>query len=100
MELIKTIHQNIYNYLLYASYILIFLTLTGISSIAPQYLDKLYNFIKIYISTILLLKFNPFLNNNKISKFDKQLIFSASLFLLFTTSLTIHFTPLNILKPI
>jgi hypothetical protein len=80
------IHENIYNYLIYASYILIFLVITGFSVLAPKYLDKLYNFLKLYIAIILIFKFNPFIENNKISEFDKKLIFSSSLFLIYCSS--------------
>ena len=85
----SAIHEKIYDYAVYGSYILYGLALFGITSFAPDYLDSLRNIIKIYISFILIIRFNPFTNKNStISKFDKRLVFSSAIFLLLTTSIT------------
>ena len=80
-------YETLYNVAEISSYILYFLTLIGITTFAPQYLEHLRNFIKIGISLFLIYKFHPFIKNYKISKFDRRLIFSCALFLLLTTSL-------------
>lgn len=85
----SAIHEKIYDYAVYGSYILYGLALFGITSFAPDYLDSLRNIIKIYISLVLIIRFNPFTNkNSRISKFDKRLVFSSAIFLLLTTSIT------------
>ena len=42
----KELHERIYTYAVYISYILYALILFGITKYAPQYLDTLRNFIK------------------------------------------------------
>ena len=82
------IHERVYNYAIYGSYILYALILFGISSYAPAYLEMLKNFIKIYISLILIIKFNPFMRDTKyMSEFDRKIVFSSGIFLLLTTSI-------------
>lgn len=84
----KELHERIYTYAVYISYILYALILFGITKYAPQYLDTLRNFIKIYISLILIIKFNPFVERKKyMSEFDRKLVFSSGIFLLLTTSI-------------
>jgi len=84
-------HKKIFVYSLYLSNILYLLALLGVSSFAPQYLDSLDNFIKIYISFFLVINFNPYTKNrilNSNDNFDRQLAFTAGIYLLLTTSLT------------
>lgn len=82
-------HEELYKYAVYISYILYIIVLLGLSKYAPQYLDLLRDFIKIYISLILIIKFNPLKTNSSyMSEFDKKLVFSSGVFLLLTTSLT------------
>ena len=82
------IHEAIYNYAIYISYILYILIIFGITKYAPQYLDMLKNIIKIYVSIILIVKFNPYtFKEKKISEFDSRLVFSSGIFLLLSTSI-------------
>ena len=82
------LHETVYTYTLYASYILYVIVLFGITKFAPQYLDYLKNFIKIYISLLLIIKFNPFIKSRKhLSDFDRKVVFSAGIYLLLTTSI-------------
>ena len=83
------LHERLYDYAIYISYILYALALFGLSNYAPEYLDSLRDFIKLYISLVLIIKFNPFTHKSGyISTFDKKLVFSAGVFLLLTTSIT------------
>ena len=82
------LHETIYTYILYASYALYAIVLFGITKFAPQYLEYLKNFIKIYISLLLIIKFNPFVKHSKhLSDFDRKVVFSAGIYLLLTTSI-------------
>ncbi len=75
-------------YLLYLIYFLYILAIFGVSAYAPQYIGNLRNIIKIYISVILIFRFNPIFNKqNHLNKTDKHIVFSAGCFLLLTTSL-------------
>lgn len=76
-------------YITWGLYIAIFF---GISANAPQYLDVLNSYVKIYVSLFLILRFNPF-RKVKFTELDGKIAFSAGMFLLTTTAL--H----NFLKP-
>lgn len=98
------IQETIYDYAIYGSYILYLLALFGITNYAPTYLDWLKNAIKIYISVLLIWRFNPLSQTREnLSRFDRKIVFSAGVFLLLTTSITSFFehfikaSPLHIL---
>ena len=71
--------------ILYSSYVLYFIAFTGILSLNPSYLSVLETFIKYYISIMLLIRFNPFVDR-KITKFDKKLVFTSALLLFISTT--------------
>lgn len=60
-------------------------TLLGISKTAPQYLNELDNYVKIYIALFLLWRFNMF-RKIEFTELDRRIVFSAALFLLATTA--------------
>lgn len=78
-------HESVYMTILYSSYVLYFIAFTGILSLNPSYLSVLETFIKYYISIILLIRFNPFVDR-KITKFDKKLVFTSALLLFISTT--------------
>ena len=83
------LYENIFLYATYTSYFLYAIALFGLSSIAPHYLDKLRNYLKIYVALILIYLYNPLTyKNRKFSDFDRRIVFTAGLFLLFTTTIT------------
>ena len=82
------LHEQLYNYILYISWGLYIITLLGISFFSPKYLSYFREFIKIYISGLLIYKFNPFYNKTgNISEFDRKIVFSAGIYLLMTTTI-------------
>ena len=58
----------------------------GLSANAPEYLDYLNSFIKIYISLFLIYRFNPF-RRVRFTGLDAKISFSAGVFLLATTAI-------------
>lgn len=78
-------HENLYMTILYLSYVLYFIAFTGILSLDPSYLTVLETVIKYYISIMLLIRFNPFIER-KITKFDKKLVFTSALLLFISTT--------------
>lgn len=76
--------NTLFNYFIFLSYALYFIILFGLSTSAPQYLDTMQYWVKIYIGLFLVIRFNYF---TKISfnELDKKIAFSAGLFLLATT---------------
>jgi hypothetical protein len=70
-------------YITWALYIAIAL---GLSANAPEYLDDLQNFIKLYVSLFLIYRFNPF-RRVRFTGLDAKIAFSAGVFLLATTAI-------------
>lgn len=70
-------------YITWAFYIAIAL---GLSTNAPEYLDYLQSFVKIYISLFLIYRFNPF-RRVKFTGLDAKIAFSSGVFLLGTTAI-------------
>jgi len=86
-----SIHNNLYkvqnfwfNVFIVLTYFLYILFAVGIFKSAPQYLEALDYYVKIYISLFLLWRFNPF-RKIHFTDLDRKIAFSAGIFL-FTTS--------------
>jgi hypothetical protein len=79
---IKT-QNNLFDIVLYITYFLYILIIFGISNNAPSYLDIIQYFMQLYISIILLIRFNPF-KVIEFTDFDKKIVFNAGFFLLTT----------------
>ena len=79
-------YQTIFLYLLILSYILYALVFIGIVNNSPSYLETLNFVLKIYVSLVLLIRFNPFINRT-FTEFDKKIVFSSALFLISTTTI-------------
>jgi len=79
-------YQTIFLYLLILSYILYALVFIGIVNNSPSYLETLNFVLKIYVSLVLLIRFNPFINR-QFTDFDKKIVFSSALFLISTTTI-------------
>ena len=95
------LYEKIYKYAIYITYFLYILIIFGITKYAPQYLEILKNIIKIYVAGILIIKFNPLVKrDNKLSEFDRNLVFSSGIFLLLSSSLIalLEYYFLNIVK--
>jgi len=82
----KTLKEQSYWYLIYASYILYFISYLGVSYIAPNYHHVLTEIIKIYVCVLLIYNFNPW-GRKECTSLDKTLAFSAAWFLVLTTIL-------------
>jgi hypothetical protein len=72
------------------SYVLYGLTILGLSKNAPEYIDTLDKYIKIYICLYLIYRFNPirvrfFGEKVKFTELDRKIVYSAALFILATT---------------
>ncbi len=75
-----------FNSFIISSYILIFLTTLGLSKNAVDYLNLIDYYIRIYICLFLIYRFNP-LRKIEFNELDRQIAFSAGLFLLTTSAL-------------
>jgi len=78
--------SNAFTIITYLTWFLYFAILLGLSANAPQYLDSLQYYVKIYVSLFLILRFNPF-TYTRFTELDARIAFSAGLFLLTTTAI-------------
>lgn len=83
----KKIHEfqnRVFDAVIYISYILYILIALGISANAPEYLDELQHYIKLYISLFLMYRFIPF-RRVHFTDLDAKIAFNAGWFLFATT---------------
>ena len=80
-----TLLQKIYTIIMYILYLLKFFVYTNKFNINPEYINLL-NSINIYIIAFYIIyRFNPY-NNVKFNNFDKNIIFSSGLLLIFSNT--------------
>lgn len=87
MVLKRDIHQlqnRVFDVVLYISYALYIAVALGLSAAAPQYLDELQRYMKLYVSLFLIYRFNPF-RRVKFTELDAKIAYNAGWFLLATT---------------
>lgn len=83
MELTK----HIYTLLTYSIYILYVAIYLGVWNTAPEYLQDVNYYLKVFIGTMLAITFNPFYTF-KSSSIHRNISFSAGILLLTSTTLT------------
>ena len=83
---IHRFHNNAYDIIIYITWFLYAVIALGLSANAPQYLDDMQYYIKMYISLFLIYRFNPF-RRTTFTGLDAKIAFSAGLFLLATTAI-------------
>ena len=89
MPLNKDIHllqERGFTIVIIITWILYIIIVLGISQNAPEYLDDLQYYVKIYISLFLIYRFNPF-RRVEFTNLDTKIAFSAGVFLLATTAI-------------
>ena len=85
---IKKVNQLFFLYSLRASFILYIIVLLGVGGFAPQYLEQLKSFLRIYIGSLLVIYYNPITySERKFGEFDRQLVFSSGVFLLLSSTI-------------
>ena len=82
----KPIHKHAFDVMIYGSYILYAVALTGVMSINPEYLSTLQMITQIYISLFLILRFNPFVKKSALTQLDKKIAYSAGVFLFLSSA--------------
>ena len=82
------LHEKFFIYLIYLSYFLYFIALFGISGYAPEYLNHLKGFLKLYIGLLLVYLYNPITyKKREFKNIDREIVFSSAIFLLLSTTL-------------
>jgi hypothetical protein len=78
--------SKMYEIIVYITWALYIAVAFGLSTNAPEYLDDLQSYVKIYVSLFLIYRFNPF-RRVKFTELDARIAFSAGIFLLATTAI-------------
>jgi len=86
-EKLNSIQERFVNIFIIFSYVIIFISFFGFSNSAPQYLENVDYYFKIYICLFLIWRFNPFRTVYKFTDLDRKIAFNAGLFILTTTAL-------------
>jgi hypothetical protein len=82
----KALHEKLYTYGLWSSYLIFAVTSLGLWSSGTQVLSKLEFLLNVYIALFLIYQFNPY-NKTHVSDFGRGIAFSAGILLLLTKSL-------------
>jgi len=82
----NTLQHNIFDIFIYITWILYFIITLGLSVNAPEYLNSIQSFMRLYISLFLIYRFNSF-RKVKFTDYDAKISFSAGFFLLGTTAI-------------
>lgn len=86
----KTLLKNqeaLFDFYIYISYLLIILSVLGLSVFNPSYINDLNMYVRIYICLYLIWRFNPFRTKCEFSDLDRKISYSAGIFILTTTFL-------------
>ena len=88
---IKT-QEKVFNIFITVSWLLIIVSSLGLSQTAPEFLQKLDYYVRIYICIFLMWRFNPFRTKYEFTDLDRKIAFSAGLLIFTTTALNKYVT--------
>ena len=80
--------QKFYYFITVSMWILYIIALTGVISFNPNYLSTLDTVAKLYVAVFLMMRFNPFVKTTEMSSFDKEIAWSAGVFLFLSSTIT------------
>ena len=97
------LQYKFYDIVIKLTYFLTFLSFLGLSAYAPNYLETLNNFTRVYVSLFLIWRFNPFRDSylnplrNKVTftKLDRKIVFTSGILVLSTTVFNKHMVELK-----
>jgi len=86
----KNLHKiqgKMFNLFIIISWLLIILSTLGLSQQAPNFLQELDYYIRIYICLFLMWRFNPLRTHFEFTELDRKIAFSAGLLIFTSTTL-------------
>jgi hypothetical protein len=86
-ETLNNIQLIVFNIVVFFSYFLLIVSSLGLSENALIYLNKLSYYVKIYVCLFLIWRFNPLRTKYEFTDLDRNIAFSAGVFILSTTAL-------------
>jgi len=82
-----TFHTSTYLWLVLLVHIVYLAVLVGIVDTAPEYIDTLESYIKVYVALFLVLRFNKYTGTSTFTPLDRKIVFTAGLVVLSTSAL-------------
>ena len=82
---LHTFQEQLFDFASFLTFVLYFIIVLGVSVNAPEYLNKLQYYVKVYIGLFLVWRFNPF-RRVKFTRLDAKIAFTAGIFLMTTTA--------------
>ena len=82
--MLTKLQSQLFDLIIIITWSLYIIIVLGLSANAPNYLDDLQYYVKIYVSLFLILRFNPF-RHVKFTYLDAKIAFNAGIFLIMTT---------------
>lgn len=86
MSNVYAFQDKVFDYVTFLTYFLYVVAALGLSASAPQYLDDLLFYTKLYVSVFLIYRFNPF-RHTKFTPLDAKIAYNAGIFLLLTIAI-------------
>ena len=86
-ENLHLIQTFLFSFFVTISYLLLFISMLGISDKAIIYLNDASYYVRIYICLFLIWRFNPLRKHYEFTDLDRKIAFSAGVFILSTTAL-------------
>lgn len=84
---LHTFQNNMFDLIMFITYLLIFISAIGFSESAPKYLNNLDYYIRVYICLFLIWRFNPLRKTYEFTDLDRKITFNAGCLILTTTAL-------------
>ena len=80
------LHNVLITLFVYITYILILISILGLSDKGNEYLTIMDSYMKIYVSIFLIIRFNPF-TKNEFNDLDRKFAFTSGMFILTTSAI-------------
>ena len=82
-----TFHTTTYLWLVLIVHVVYLAVLVGLVDTAPEYIDKLESYVKVYVALFLVLRFNKYTGTSTFTPIDRKIVFSAGMIVLSTSAL-------------
>jgi hypothetical protein len=79
--------ERFFDIFIYFSYFLILISFFGLSNTAPNFLESIDYYVRIYICLFLIWRFNPLREVQNFTDLDRKIAFAAGMFIITTTAL-------------
>jgi hypothetical protein len=86
-EILNNIQLIVFKIVVFFSYFLLITSSLGLSENALIYLNNLSYYVKIYVCLFLIWRFNPLKTHYEFTDLDREIAFTAGVFILSTTAL-------------